>query len=271
MEGILEWDKLSNEEILELFKQQYYQLQQPRNSIKYMKECNTPSLYIMKSRLGLTWNQALVAIGMKEEDLKCGRNLNYENIFRKSIDEIGYVPSFERLRKYLKENKKSDITSGIIRHYGTYNKFLKKIDLEINAKTPITVKETNAELLKMYKDFCIKLGRVATAKDLVENDEIYSPNIFSIRFGGLNNLRKISGFKEWERSKKRYSKLKVIDILKKEYLKNKKPLTTEEIIQIECLPSSATILTYFKTTKISEVWKQIEKELLKDYMKFYKN
>lgn len=266
----LDYNNMTDEEILEIFKNNYYKIQ-PNDATEYIKKCNVPSLYILKTKLNLKWNDALIKIGIKKEDLKFDRSRNYIKIYNEMIDEMGYIPSIIEFRKYLKENKITDITGGIIKKYGTYNKFLNEYGLEINGTTPTIVKETNEELLKIYKDFCKKLGRVAKTTDLNESEEIYNSSIFSIRFGGFNNLRRIAGYEEYERVKKRYSKIKITNILKEEYVKLARRLTVDEINKVKELPNQATILKYFKTTKISDVWEEVEQEMIKDHIKLLKN
>ena len=63
-------------------------------------------------------------------------------------------------------------------------------------RTAVRVKETNEELLQMYIDFSneVNPGVGATAKQLDKSDKIYRSEVFSLRFGSINDLRKEAGF-----------------------------------------------------------------------------
>lgn len=69
----LKWNEMTNDEILQVFKGQYYKFK-PKDATEYKKKINTPSLYILRKRLNLSWNQALVKIGVNTEQIKYNRN-----------------------------------------------------------------------------------------------------------------------------------------------------------------------------------------------------
>ncbi len=75
-------------------------------------------------------------------------------------------------------------------HFGSWNKDLEKIGLEVRHKTPVEVTENDEQLLQMYIDFSIKIGKGetgATIIDLKKSDEIYNISVFE----GLIDLERI--------------------------------------------------------------------------------
>ncbi|HDK7194944.1 TPA: hypothetical protein PTV74_003252 [Clostridium botulinum] len=118
----------------------------------------------------------------------------------------------------------------------------------------------------MYLDFCKKIGRLASAKDLDENDNIYNADIFRNQFGGMENLKKLAKetLLEYENiryKKLKYSKLQLENILLKEYIRHGRRLTAKEINFNKELPEESTFLKYFKTTSLTKVWNEVLKDV----------
>lgn len=144
-------------------------------------------------------------------------------------------------------------------HFGTWNKFLKLMnETEIYDVTKVI--HTEEELMKMYKEYSIKLGKTeygASTGDFKKPDFPYSPEILIIRFGSMNNLRKLVGFKTKPNLKKQYTKKELKEILYKKYKEKGRKLTQNELRKDQKVPSMNTFLRYFQTTKMSDVWKEV--------------
>ena len=133
------------------------------------------------------------------------------------------------------------------------------------------VLHTDEEILEMYRDFSIKIGKDgygATGKDLKKKGFPYKVNVLRIRFKSLNNMRKLLGFK-MNRGYSVYTKEILTKILLKKYKEYGRKLTQKEMREInkkykndkeKKLPGMSTFLAYFKTTKMSKVWEEVLKE-----------
>lgn len=141
-----------------------------------------------------------------------------------------------------------------------YLDFLKEIGLEEYYN--LGVKESKEELLNMYIEFSKKLGRPATYQDLDSSDETYNASVFTTRFGGMKELKEAAGFtKDLLEGNRKYSKKILKKLLTDEYVKNKnKRLTKSQLVNSD-LPAMRTIIKYFKTTRMSDVWEEIENEM----------
>ncbi|MCD3319507.1 hypothetical protein G8V07_11485 [Clostridium botulinum D/C] len=122
----------------------------------------------------------------------------------------------------------------------------------------IYVKETNEELLQMYINFSKKIGKSASVKDLNSNKEIYNADVFTIRFGGMTELKELAGFKTINGNKK-YTKEKIKELLLQKFKEKGRRLYNSEINKDKDLPCTKTVCQYFHTTKTSIVWEQILK------------
>lgn len=127
----------------------------------------------------------------------------------------------------------------------------------------------------MYKELCKRLGRTATSKDINKDKIIpYTSGVFCIRFGGMEELRKLADREEYGRAKKQYIKHSLLQEIKKIYIQNEGKITVDELkltcSENENMCSYATLLQYFKTTQINKVWNEVEQSLLKDYIKLLK-
>ncbi|MDY4544814.1 MAG: hypothetical protein SPE00_05835 [Bacilli bacterium] len=140
----------------------------------------------------------------------------------------------------------------------TYNEILELAGVE-NKKLNLRkkVKEDTEELLKEYKEFSNKQGHPATCKELNSSNEIYNASIFTIRFGGMSQLRTAAGF-ETIYYKTKWSKSKIENMLIQLRKEKGRKLVTSDIKKYI---SIMTVLKYYKTTKISEIFNEIESKI----------
>lgn len=217
------------------------------------KSDNIPSFSYIQKRFNLKWNDLLERLNL-EINLK---NMTNEELIQQLKDianEMGQTPSINEL-----------IDRGInttIYHtrFGSYNNALELAGLDINFERG-KVTHTNDELVEMYIDLSNRLGKAATQKDIDEHLE-YNSDVFAIRFGSINKLREIAGYEQINYTKK-YTKKNIKTMLIKEYRRNNRRLTNKELTQLskenKGFPGISTICRHFKTTKMSEVWEEVEK------------
>ncbi|NMA58612.1 MAG: hypothetical protein GX954_07855 [Clostridium cochlearium] len=110
----------------------------------------------------------------------------------------------------------------------------------------------------MYIHYSNKIGKPASCTDLAKSKEIYNPGVFLIRFGSMKDLKEEAGFPPIITNKTEYTKKGIKNILKERYLEVGRRLTAEEIKLDNRLPAHATILRKFQTTKMEDIWKEIE-------------
>lgn len=116
--------------------------------------------------------------------------------------------------------------------------------------------ESDEELIELYKRFADKIGKIPTKIDLDSSDEIYNSDVFVVRFGGLNPLRRLAGFKEYNTGGVRRSKDDVIKLLKVARQEKGRRLSATEVNSI--VPKSS-LYRLFQTSKINEVWDEVER------------
>ncbi|MCP1226167.1 homing endonuclease associated repeat-containing protein [Sebaldella sp. S0638] len=176
----------------------------------------------------------------------------------------------EYRNKRISANEYSRVTGvgipTITRHFGSWNNFCIIVNNEGWNSTEITY--TNEELLELYLKVSQKLDKEetgATAQEL-EDELGFSSGVFSIRFGGLNNLRRKLNLEEKNQGKPKYIKEEIRKQLLKKYEEYGRILTTKELKEIHkksteennwIFPGYTTILKYFQTTKVSEVWEEV--------------
>lgn len=216
---------------------------------------DAPSVRFLKDRLGLTWNSILQILGYQKNKIFRSKE-ELINILRYIANDLDRTPSINDLKKYnISDSPFKDA-------FGSYNNAIKEAGLKPNVVLA-EVLETNEELLQMYIELCAKLGRAATGSE-IDMYLKYKSDVFAIRFGGLNNLRVLAGYDPYY-VKKKYTKDEIKKKLITEYKKYNRRLTNNELKELskvdDNFPTVTTILRYFQTTKISEVWKEIEKEL----------
>jgi hypothetical protein len=157
-----------------------------------------------------------------------------------------------------------------INRFGTWNNALKLAKIGINNDIP-QILDSNEKLISKYIDFCNKLGRLATTKDLNTSEKIYSKNVFENRFESITNLKKIvlqdSRLKISDKTYREhpimYSSTELKEMLKTILEENKNVRLPQNLLVKKLKengsPSVNTFFRRFNTTKISELWDQVEK------------
>lgn len=244
--------KMSDEELLSELKKELDRIgtNQYRIFNRYRKN-GFPSEYYFRKRFNLTWSKILEKIDVEPNVVRMSKE-EFANWFLGVVKEKGYVPSKSEL-----DNQYSFFNGNLKKHFGNYAKMCKELNIDQPHPTPTTVTETDEELIEMYKKFSEKLGHPATIKDLDTSDEIYNSDVFVTRFGSINELRKICGFTPGK-SRKKYTKEEIKNKLIQVYKENGGRISQKQLSKI--IPQS-TVLRYFKTTRLSDVWDEIEKEL----------
>ena len=148
----------------------------------------------------------------------------------------------------------------IISYFGSWNKFCEIVKNENWYMSKINY--TNEELLEMYMKLSIKLGKEetgATGKD-IEKEFGFSSGVYMIRFGGINNLRRKLNLRIEQKYESKYTKEGIKKMLLKKYKEYGRTLTSRELGELnEEFPGVTTILKYFETTKMTEVWSEVLK------------
>jgi hypothetical protein len=248
-------NNLSDVEILEIIREEYLELRATGCVDFFKRKEKSPCLPYLNKRFGLTFNQILIKAGVPEEDLNFVRRnkQRYMEIINNLYHELGHTPSTKEL------TDKGYSYQPLIKIFGSYNNAIKESGLKPHScKTKVDLSKT--DMLTMYKKLSSKLGRPATSTDLDLSSKTFNYASFSIRFNGINNLRKSAGFDETTLGDKpKYNKEKITEMLIKEYCIIKKHLVKSEIDNNDTLPNSLTVLKYFKTTKLTKVWEEIDK------------
>lgn len=127
----------------------------------------------------------------------------------------------------------------------------------------VVVTESNEELLKMYKEFSERIGAIngASMKQLKTHGFKYSEIVLLRRFGSWKNVKELCGYTFNQGAV--YSREKVTKLLMIAREKYGRRLSQNEINKDPNLPVLETVLKVFKTTKISEVWDELEREVEK--------
>lgn len=252
----------SIDSLIELFKNEYIKIN-PQGFRDYDKKRgeNAPSSTYLKKKLGKNWNELLRYVGLevyKEHIFDIERA--YESI-REYIEKFGKSPSTSEFDKFLLEENKGFSVENIRKNekLGTWNEFLKSLGFETH-KTPKKILDSKEEIKRKYIYFSESIGaeKGATSEELERSDIDLSS--LRLRFGGLNGLRLVCGYPS-NRNNKKYTKEEIKKILKIKYKEYGRKLTNNEAIKDSEIPSLTVICSYFCTTKMSEVWAEIEKEL----------
>jgi hypothetical protein len=252
---------VNNIELLHLIREEYYRIK-PEKCFEFFEKRDRiiPCLPILKKRFGKTYNGILIMAGVKDDDLNLVRRNKeeYLNKLKEVTSKLGYVPSCNEFLAL-------GYTPRIIKKYfGSYANAVKELNYqEYKYKTPVKVNESKQELLEMYIDYSKKIGKPASCLDLEKSNEIYNPGVFTIRFGSMNNLKKEAGFQIIYGNSEIYSKEDIRNKLIELHKKKGGRLTIKEIKAENELPGLITILSKFNTTKILDVWEEIESSIEK--------
>ncbi|MGL5796620.1 MAG: homing endonuclease associated repeat-containing protein [Cetobacterium sp.] len=123
-------------------------------------------------------------------------------------------------------------------------------------KTKVT--ETPEELLELYKSFSEKIGATngATISELKKHRFKYSDRVLLARFGSWKSLKESAGFTS--SSIPKYSKDEIIALMLDAREKQGRRLSQNEITKNKNLPALVTIYNCFRSTKISDIWDELE-------------
>lgn len=277
MKTIIEQEKIKeNKELLNLIREDFYRIR-PKSRAEFFKEKSDtiPSRSKLRKMFNATYNEILLTAGINENELNNIRR-NREEILiklRKIIEDNERIPKISEINRF------GISRTAINREFGSYQNAVKEV---VNEDVPIRksydITETNEELLQMYIEFSCRIGKGdigASREDLNTSNEIYNAGVFELRIGGINELRILAGLSPRYQGKIVYSKEDIIQELTKKIISKGDFLTFKEIKEDKELPGTTTILRCFKTTKLSQVNKQmlqiIKEEDFKLYEKLSKN
>lgn len=251
-------ESMTDSELLSMLKDEFVRL--PAGSLKEFddkRKPGMPSLTYYRRHFKKTVNQLLIETGIPAERL----NIRFEysqaeliDILKNVYGQTGQVPSSTEILQYIGID-----AARFKKHFGSWHAALKAAGLEPAHKAPVDVPEADEELLDMYVEFSRAIGSEngATVLNLDESPDIYSADVFIIRFGGMNDLRRLVGFKITKTQKKKYTKDEIEIELKRQFKKKGRPLTNPEIKVANSLPCVSTILRYFRSTSMAAVWREV--------------
>lgn len=201
-----------------------------------------------------------------QELLKIIKKIMIENKAFTSVayKEIKFIP-FPTLKRRFKD---IEVWQDLI-NYLHLNKEYQRATMKAKKKiiTPAFIKnsvsETNEELLEMYKEFSEKIGahNGASMIQLKRYGFKYSETVLLRRFGSWKNVKELCGYTF--NLGTMYSKEEIVKLLMEAREKYGRRLSQKEINKDPNLPTLETVLKFFKTTKISSIWDELEKNLEK--------
>lgn len=253
-----DFSDMTNEEILSMVKSELERIGST-TIVDYMNNRNdfAPSVRFLTDRLGMKWNEILKILGF-EVNVEQRSKEEWLQLLKDVAADLGKTPSVNDLVRYGLNDTVYKL------NFGTWNNAIREAGLDVVFEKNEVV-HTKEELLQMYIDLCGKLGRAATSSD-INRHLLYKSDVFAIRFGGLQNLRDLAGSPEGKKQNKKYTKKEIQNRLIEQYELRGRRLTNSELNQLsknnDSFPSISSILRYFRTTKISEVWDEIERELI---------
>lgn len=249
-------DELSDEELLNLIKNEFYRIN-PKGHVEFFKKRDKriPCYPVLQDRFnGLTYNDILIKAGIESEKLNFVRMTDEEliNKLAELIKELGHIPTTIEMREH------KILPEILKKKFGSTEKALKKLNENYSLKKLTKVEESNEELLQKYIEFSMKLGHPASSDELDRSNEIYNAAVFAIRFGGMMELKKAAGFEFIDTNNRKWSKSKVEKLLLKIRNEKGKRLVISDIKDIIAI---ATVLKFYKTTKISEIFTEIDSKV----------
>jgi len=187
----LDYDVLSDFELIEIFKSEYERIK-PSGCVDFYNNTDiAPSLYIITKRLKMKWNDMLIFIGVDEDKILFKR-IDKEDCIR-ILHEIykteGKTPTAQDLIN------NGHCAQTFKKNFGSFSNALECAGLTPN-KSPTKVTEDKRELLEQYIKLSKMLGRPANHKDIVESNFMHNPSVYTIRFGGIGGLRKAAGLEQ---------------------------------------------------------------------------
>lgn len=244
--------KYTNERLIDLLKNKAKEIGHTPTKREF------PQYQTVATKIG--WSKALELAGLIKNYNRTKKD--YISLINECQAKLGTCPSWN---DFVQSGHDASIVSDM---FGSWNNALKEAELEIN-REKVYIGETKEELVAKYITLCNELGYLAGKTELKDNG-LYSDQTFRVKFGGINELRKIvledSRLKIsnrcYKKGHKKYSKKQVIAILIDLYNSNgNKRLTTTQLKKLhkgKNIPGITTIYSAFKTTKINEIWLEIE-------------
>ncbi|MFW5438917.1 homing endonuclease associated repeat-containing protein [Paenibacillus apiarius] len=250
------WD-ISDEELISMVRPLFDRIgSTKKNDYEASRGEDLPSSTYLNTRFK-GWNNFLIRAGFTKDDV---------NLYRTSKDE--YI---RQIRNYVEEHDgrvptidewKAAGYSGQIREiFPTFNDAIIAAGFDPNTVRSSTVTETDEELIQMYVAFSNKLGYPATYNDLLRSPDIYSPNVFTLRFGTLNDLREKAGL-DTSRHGFKYDTEELRQMLLDFKRKYGKPTvrTMRELFKKKGMPDVNTFLRHFQVTSTNKLWEKINEE-----------
>lgn len=244
----------SDEEFLKILKK-FMEENEVYTSKQFVKSkfINLQTLY---KKLNInSWFQLIEILNLQDK---------YKNPRKVSKEEL--IQKYKEAQKKLNKEKititefEKEASHGIklvSKLFGSWKEFVEKCDSELTREINV-VTETNEELIEMYQKFSEKLGKIkgASIQDIKNSKDIYSYSVFVKRFGSWVEFKKLAGYYVAGRNK--YTKEEILKKLSIKSILKGRRLSQNEIIAEKDLPALETILKAFKTTKVSQVWDEIE-------------
>lgn len=250
------WD-MSDEELISLIRPLIDKIgSTKKNDYEANRGDDLPSCTYLNIRFK-GWNNFLIRAGFTKDDV---------NLYRTSKEEYirqirNYVESHDGRIPTIDEWKAAGYSSQIREIFPTFNDAIIAAGFDPNRVRPSAVTESDEELIQMYVDFSNKLGYPATYNDLLRSSDIYSPNVFALRFGTLNNLRERAGLDTSSRGSK-YDTEELRQMLIDFNGKYGKPTVKNmrALFKSEGLPDVGTFLRHFHVTSTNKLWDKICRE-----------
>lgn len=250
-------NKVTDQELLNIIKSEFYRIK-PKGCWDFLKNANNvPCLQTLKKRFNRTYNEILILAGVPEEELNFVRRSKDEYLEKLKLvaNKLGHTPS----AKEFEEN--GYCYSMLAKFYGSYNNAIKVAGLKPKPSPRIVTCSKN-QLKASYMFLSRKIGKIASYDDLNYYSTVNAGS-YCIRFGGMKGLKKSLGIKPSSNGpKEKYSKDILVQLMIEESKKLSRRLTVEEISENSNLPCYTTILKYFNTTKISNVWQEVYNKML---------
>lgn len=173
--------------------------------------------------------------------------------------KVRFIP-FSTLKRKLNIEVWQDLINDLYLNK-KYQAALKKSKKDIISPSFIkkSVNESNEELLGLYKEFSEKIGadNGASMSQLKKYGFKYSETVLLRRFGSWKNVKELCGYTF--NLGTMYSKEDITKLLMEAREAYGRRLSQKEINKDSNLPTLETVLKFFKTTKISQVWDELEK------------
>ncbi|ODM26952.1 hypothetical protein A7W90_12420 [Clostridium sp. Bc-iso-3] len=247
--------KLSDDMVLRIIHEEFMRIK-PKNYKEFYEKSCLPSIPTIQKRFGMKYSDVLIKAGIPVELLNTPKsNEYYIQILKQLAEKLGHTPSMSEMKR---EGQDPSI---YVNRFGSYNKALKIAGLPINESNFIKKDIDKRKIIRDYKQLSERLGRPATQKDFNKYMP-YSSTVVTSRFGSFVKLREEAGFPIDKRGTGRrvYYKEIILKRLVKDYIENFGPLSMKQLNQRPEYPSNSTLKRLFSTTKMSNIWKEVEKE-----------